>query len=306
MIVKYNDNQATRDKYPVIIEMDNGWKIVSTIDPKLIPLAFHHDFHDEPGNWGLVDDKWNVIIEPKYLFPLYPYNDYFMVCAGNRWTQDEEWDKRNDKFPQNKGNYWSKKQLWGLIDIDENEIIPIIYDEMTCLNLGWNDHAGFDKEKSNNIFAVYRHQYPPYEMQEVAVINHKNEFLIPFGLYTDVDYFIEDNQLAVYEKGARWDDDNSKLGVYDFELKKELINPNDNYKSLEIIRRNIFLVSSDSQSGYFATIINEKEEIIGENNVWESVFNNRDDSSNKQFEFEGTLMTGEKKLFNIKDNKIIY
>lgn len=274
------------EKYAVVEETDTGYFNVSTIDPESIPLAYHHDLHGLQGCWGLVDKDGNEIISPKYLFPLFQCaRDRFEACKGSGWEIDEE----RTAF-ENETVYWAKEEKWGVIDINENEIIPCVYDQISGL-------TGCAETKEITHIPVYRHQYEPYDIQEVAVFDSNGNEIIPF-IYNDVYWYEENDQLIVYLDCIRGDDD-AKVGVYDFKLNKEIIKPK--YKSIEYVDYNLFLISDDVDNGIFATIINEKEEVIGEEKIWRYIST----LGKNGRKYEGEKMNGEKVYFNIKDGKIV-
>lgn len=270
-------------KNPEQGELANGL-IPFNVQPfNMFKLAYHHDLMSSAGLWGFKDEKENVIVSPKYLFEPIEINGLYIVCIGTGWEHKAEYIE---------GRIWSEEQKWGVIDSKQNIIIPFEYDEIEFL---WNDE---DDVLENTYFRVYKHQYKPYDIQEAAIFNHKGEIILPF-MYNDLDYDIIDKQIQVYKNGTKEDND-GYTGIYDIELNKEIIKPN-KYKTIEVLKRNLFLRSQDRDYGENATLFNEKEEIIGEENMWEIVYK----SHNKEFEFQGKYMTGEKIFFNIKNNQIV-
>lgn len=279
-------------KYPIIRDFIEGYRLVSTIHPDSIPLAYHHDLHGSQGCWGVIDSNWNEIITPKYLFPLERYNNNtYLACKGTGWIQDVEWD--NDQSNETgKGRYWTKEEKWGLIDFKEKEIIPCIYDEILSIDNEWYD------TKKDNLFAVYRHQYKPHPIQEVAIMDNNGKTIVPFK-YNDVFWFENEGQLIVYIAGTKYDGD-GLAGVFDLKLNQEIIKPQ--YKAIDYLDYNYFIISDDHEYNTNATIINEKNKIIGDKNVWRNVSISDD---NNERRYEGETMSGKKYRFNIRDNAIV-
>lgn len=279
------------EKYPQIKEFIKGYKLVTTIHPDSIPLAYHHDLQGQQGCWGVVDENWNEIIKPKYLFPLMKYNNgVYMACKGTGWIKDKEWD--NDQtFKEGKGRYWSKEEKWGLINFEEKEIIPCIYDEILCIDNDWFE------ETHTNLFSVYRHQYTPYNIQEVAIFDGNGKEIIPFK-YNDVFWYENEGQIIIYKDGTRYNDE-GKVGVYDLKLNREIIKPK--YNSMDYIDYNLFLISEDRENGFKATIINEKEEIIGKEKIWNFIVT----TGNDDRKYKGKTVDDKRYYFNIKDNQIV-
>ena len=280
------------NKYPIIKDFFGEYKLVSTINPENIPLAFHHDLHGSQGCWGVIDKNWNEVIEPKYLFPLMQFNNgTFLACKGTGWIKDNEWDEAQIN-EEGKGRYWTKEEKWGLIDFKEKEIIPCIYDEIHCIN---NDYYN---ENIENLFAVYRHQYKPYEIQEVAVMNNKGEIIIPFK-YNDVYWYENEKQLIVYTNGTRYDSE-GLVGVYDLKLNREIIAPQ--YKDIDYLDYNLFIISDDPEYSRNATIINSNNEIIGEEKNWKSLYKESDEG---KYIYKGETMDGKCYKFNIVGKEIV-
>lgn len=298
LLNNYSINQYKKivEKYPLIDKLDDEHFLVSTVDPDNIPLAFHHDLHGCQGCYGVVDKNWEVIIEPKFLFPMEKYGDKFLVCKGKMWHQSEKWDNYPTQLEHNKGKYWTEKENWGIIDINEKEYIPCMYDELECLNISWDD----DDNISGDIFVARTIIDELKYKQTSKVLDINNNQLILDEL-TDVDYAIEDNQLVVFkgiDKRGFYVDENYFSGVYDFELKKMIIEPN-KYKNIEIITRNLFIISDDPENLSYGTIINNEEKVIGEEKTWRLVFNI------DNCLFKGETMDGKYYIFKIIGDQIV-
>ena len=81
-----------------------------------INLSYYHDLYDVAGLWGWINLEGKEVIEPKYVYAMNFCGDYAIVCKGN-WTIDDN------------GKYWCYNEQWGVIDKNENEIVPLIYDD---------------------------------------------------------------------------------------------------------------------------------------------------------------------------------
>ena len=80
-----------------------------------------------------------------------------------------------------------------------------------------------------------------------------------------------------------------------------IIDKDEDYNSMDYIDYNLFLISDDRENGFKSTIINEKEEIIGKEKIWNFVST----SGNDDRKYEGTTVDDKKYYFNIKDNQIV-
>lgn len=280
-----NKYRSLFQKYNVVRWLSDGCRPVSILDPSDIPLAYHSDDSDHQGKWGYVDKTGHEIIKPQYIFAFGFDNGTAMVCKGE-WTKDEKWDNE-----YNTGRYWTETEKWGVIDKSGNEIIPCIYDDLNCLT----DYFSNDKP----IYAPMKYIHIPnkdYVKTKVAIFDNTGNMLLDFH-YTDFGYIIEHDQLIVYENGTKWDE-NAFCGVYDMKFRKELIKPK--YPYLEIVNNNIFLVSDDSDNGFNATLINDKEEAISDIK-FRHVSQDLDDDSL----YEGSLDTETKFKFRIEKNQLI-
>ena len=177
------------------------------------------------------------------------------------------------------------------IDLNFNEVIPFEYDEIEYLDGG-------------NIpyFACYKYKYETTGLKWVTIFDYDGKIVIP-EKYNDVDYYIENDQLVVYEDRERFPLDTTVgyAGIYDFKLNKEIIKPN-KYREMDCLDYNIFLVSDDEDNMEYATIINQKEEIIGKEKIWNYVLRI---SNEKGYQYEGKTMDKRHYYFNIENSKIV-
>ncbi len=253
-------------------------------------LAYHHDLMSFAGLWGFMDKEGNVIVEPRYLFEPMEYDGLYIVCEGTGWVHTPD-------LPD--GKIWSNIQKWGVIDKNQNVIIPIEYDQIDYL---YADNEN-DKEEFGNLFTVFRHQYKPYKIQEVSLFNSKGEQIIPF-IYNDFYWSYLDGQLVVYKGNNRYGDYADFVGyagIFDLMLNKEIIAPN-KYKDIDYIEKDLFVISDDFDNGMNATIINKDEEIIGKEKIWHSIFINENTG---KYRYKGETMDGKYWYFNIKDKQIV-
>lgn len=72
------------------------------------------------GMWGWLDTNLNTVIEPKYVYALNFANGRAIVCKGS-WDVAEKDGKRR---------YWCSNEQWGVIDKNEQEIVPCRFDEV--------------------------------------------------------------------------------------------------------------------------------------------------------------------------------
>ncbi len=97
--------------------------------------------------------------------------------------------------------------------------------------------------------------------------------------------------------GTRYDSE-GLAGVYDLKLNKEIINPQ--YKVIDYLDYNLFIISDDYEYSRNATIINSKNEIIGEEKIWKFLYKN---SNEDKLNYKGETMDGKHYKFNIDEKK---
>lgn len=275
-------------KNPEFGEEANGFIPFNTYRFNEFELAYHHDLMSDAGWWGLKDKNDNIVIEPKYLFRPQEIDGLYIMCEGTKWHESKEWAE---------GKIWSEDQKWGVIDKDFKTIIPFEFDEICFLD---DDE---DLDNNNKImFACYKYRYKETGLKWVTIYDRNGNILIP-ERYNDVGYYLYNNQLIIYKNRERWGINDSKgyAGIYDFNLNEVIIEPNQ-YKDIDYLDYNIFIVSDDVENSFNATIINSNNEIIGEKEIWDMVCKNY---HNKQYSYKGKTMDGKRFYFNIVDNKII-
>lgn len=118
-----------------------------------VDLRYHHDLGAEAGMWGWLDFDLNEVISPKYIFASHFYDGKAIVCKGE-WNIDD------------KGLYWCDNERWGMIDKEEREIIPFIFDELNDIGNtdrlyyghtgGWDDghYCVYDTEQAKIILEL--------------------------------------------------------------------------------------------------------------------------------------------------------
>ena len=187
------------------------------------------------GNWGLVDKDGNVVIEPQYIYPFLECGDNYQVMLPYKYQEID-------------GKEIIVTLKHGLIDKKGNVIIPIKYLFMAALDNTGTYFKAFDIElekdgvldKNNQIIVPFEYEYIP--SSPALMIHTKYGDIYPEHIY----------QVKVC---------NGHLyGVYDLELKKEIIKPQ--YKYLKIIDYNKFLIGEDYEHCH--TLINEKNIEIGD------------------------------------------
>lgn len=154
----------------------DGLIMVSTMGR--IDLKYHHNWRSCAGLWGWLDKEMNVVIEPKYIYAQNFYNGTAIVCKGDL-------DK---KIINGKEQYWCEHEQWGVIDVNENEIVPCVFDEIEnidntdCLFIvhegGWDDghYAVYSTKEKRIIFALDFEYDPGYMFNECFVT--ENDYLI--------------------------------------------------------------------------------------------------------------------------------
>jgi hypothetical protein len=239
---------------------------------------------DRQGNWGYVNKNGVEIIKPQYIFAGFFEDGAATVCIG-KWTIDKKWDNE-----YNQCYYWTEQEKWGLIDKDGNYIIPCVYDDpIICISdcphgkmpIYYSAHK-FDDKK---------------ETWQAAIFDSQGKVVLDFGKYSRIDYCSTDGQIEVCINGWLYEE-GTLCGVFDLNEMKEIIAPKHPY--VEVISKNIFLVSDDCENGADATLINNIEEPLSDLEFW-SV---SQDFKNKNL-FKGTLMQDRQEIkFTIIDNQI--
>lgn len=231
-------------KYKQVCKLNDGNYMVSTKAKDEVNEVnyFAHTNIDEvygmEGNWGLVDQFGNIIIEFQYVYPFIECGDNYQVMLPEGIL------KINDK-----DTIITLKH--GLLDKKGNVVIPIRYLYMEVMDNTGTYFRVFDEglgksgvlDKDNNIIVPFEYDFiqasPDY-----ALMTH-TEYC---SIYPDNIYQVKISNNDLY-------------GIYDLNLKKEIIKPK--YKFLTIKGYNKFAISDD----FFEsdTLINEKEEIISNN-----------------------------------------
>ena len=229
-------------KYKQVYETSDGNYLVSTRKPEESDDVEYWEAHTDleavyggEGNWGLVDKDGNVIVEPKYVYPFMECGDNYQVMLPYEYQEID-------------GKNWIVKLKHGLLDRKGNIIIPIKYLYMEAMdNTGtyfWvvdiKNYKSGVLDKNNNIVVPFQYDYIKASPDLALMINTKYGSIYPDHIY----------QAKV--------GNNNLYGVYDLELRKEIIKPK--YKCLKIIGYNRFLVGEDYDS--CNTLIDEKEQII--------------------------------------------
>ncbi len=129
--------------YPFCGGYSEGLVMVSTMGE--IDLQYHHNRHGCAGMWGWLDTDMNVVIEPKYVYAMNFVNGRAIVCKG-------VWDISEKK---GKPQYWCENEQWGVIDKNEQEVVPCKYDEL--YEIDGTDRLYFVHEGGwkNGHFAIY-------------------------------------------------------------------------------------------------------------------------------------------------------
>ena len=79
-----------------------------------VPDAKHYYDYDwvRPGKWGFIDSSGSIIVEPKYVYAIGFFN--------------------SDGEHSIVARFVNGKLLWGVIDLEGNEVVPCIYTELYC------------------------------------------------------------------------------------------------------------------------------------------------------------------------------
>ena len=223
--------------YKQVYELEDGNYVVSTKSQDEVTIVDYwadldlNEVYGMEGEWGLVDKDGNVVIKPEYIYPPLERGENYQVMLPEKYMEIE-------------GEERVVLVKHGLIDKKGKIIIPVKYIYMRPIdNIGKyfsvvNKETGKSGvlDKSNNIVVPFKYGY----ILSPEMIKIDDGSIYPDNIY----------QLAV---------NNDKLfGVYDLELKKEIIKPK--YKYLKVVDYNRFLIGED----FFNcnTLIDENEKII--------------------------------------------
>lgn len=275
-------------------EMNNGLIPFNIQQFNEFSLAYHSDYMSNAGLWGFKNERGDIICSPKFLFEPFCYGKNYIVCIGSGW-------EHYDELPEDR--IWSKEMHWGLINEKFDTIIPFEYDEIECVSPDLFDENGNELEHEIDYFVCRKYNDGKTNFYVESEVRDSKNNLIVSG-YSDVDYRIEYDQLVVYKDRVRWGESDKPgySGVYDLSLDKEIIAPN-KYHEIEIVDHNLFVISDDVENMLYGTLINEKEEVIGQEKIWDQVCHTYHDNS--KYKYQASTMDGKYYVFNIKDNKLI-
>ena len=228
-------------KYKQVCRLKDGNYNVSTkTREEVTPVEYTahtniDEVYGKEGEWGLVDQEGNMIIEPKYTYPFIECGDYYQVMLPEEY-----------KLIEGREKVLTLKH--GIIDKKGNIVIPIKYLYLEAMDNSGEYFRVVDKETYKS-----------------GVLDKNNKVVIPF----QYDFIQATPDIGLRIRNEKYDeypwhinqvkvDKNDLYGIYDLRLKKEIIKPK--YKLIEIISYNRFLVGEDYES--LNTIIDENENII--------------------------------------------
>lgn len=209
------NNDEFNGKYSCSFKLRDGNYTVNTLTKENAPKVYFYahtnmeEIYGLEGKWGLVDKFDNVIIEPKYIYPLLNYGDNLQAM-----------------LPEDIIDGVVTTLKHGLINKKGNTIIPFKYIYMECMDI------------SGTYFRVVEP-----EIDKAGVIDKNNEIVVPFEydfISADLEICDSDNIYQVVVVN------NYLQGVYDLILKKEIIKPK--YGHIEIVDYNKFLIGDDYET----------------------------------------------------------
>lgn len=224
--------------------------------------------------YGLIDNYGNYLISPKYeelkktfgenrsFFTAKLNEKYGVINECGETIIDFKYD--NMKFFGDKEHICAKNQgKWGLINVNENIIVPFIYDEsFNIYALPFRENEGFivEKEGKEGVINLESKVIIPFEYDclcsnffdtaksltvakkngKRGVINSKNETLIPFE-YEHIEIFSDETMFVHnFSKGYIIDFSNKKVCDEDFQF-----------------------INSEGNGEYFCAMKNDKSGLIG-------------------------------------------
>lgn len=188
-------------KYEEIGDYSEGRCKVSTLQLRLMDLAYHSDYSEIAGNWGYVDESGKEVIPPQFIYA-YDFKDGLAFVCKGKWTIDPKWD-----YEGHTGQYWHDDEQWGAIDPDGNEVIPCIFDEIKFFN-------------EDGAFMAH---YGGWENGHWGVIDRQGNWLAE-PVFEYIGYEYQDGMFAFYNEDP-WDNDNAPMGIYDTKQKRVLFEP---------------------------------------------------------------------------------
>ena len=152
MVIREKYQQTPVGIYPFYGGCSEGLVMVSEMGE--VDLQYHHNRGPCAGVWGWLDTNLNVVIEPKYVYAMNFWNGRAMVCKG-------EWSTKTTE--DGKEQYWCENEQWGVIDRNENEIVPCRFDEI------------YEIDDTDRLYFVHEGgwengHYAIYDIKENAII----------------------------------------------------------------------------------------------------------------------------------------
>ena len=147
-----------------------------------LDLQYHHNRGPCAGLWGWLDRDFNIAIEPKYVYAMNFVNGRAIVCKG-------DWDVKTTK--DGKEQYWCDNEQWGVIDQNENEIVPCRFDEL------------YEIDNTDRLYFVHE---GGWENGHYAVFDTKTkEVILVLDFDFDIGYmfnecFVADGDILVFDE----------------------------------------------------------------------------------------------------------
>lgn len=180
-----------------------GLVMVSTLND--IDLQYHHNFGSCAGMWGWLDKDLNVKISPKYIFAKNFEDGRAVVCKG-------EWSIGEDN------RYWCENEHWGVIDQNENEVVPCQFDEL------------YGIDGTNRLYFVHKGgwdngHYAIYDCEQ-------NEVILSLDFDFDMGYmfnecFVTENDILVFDEHLPGES-KDLITAYDLHAEKYLMHLEEN------------------------------------------------------------------------------
>lgn len=163
--------------YPFCGGYSEGLLMVSTMGE--LDLQYHHNRYPCAGTWGWLDSDLHTVIEPKYVYAMNFWNGRAIVCKGE-WTTVEK---------DGKLQYWCENEGWGVIDQQEQELVPCRFDEL------------YEIDDTDRLYFVHeggweKGHYAIYDVQEQKVILEL-DFNFDMG-YMFNECFVADGDILVF------------------------------------------------------------------------------------------------------------
>jgi hypothetical protein len=183
--------------YPSVGGLRENMIMVSLLGE--VDLQYHHKAYPAAGMWGWLNLDGEEIVSPQYIYAYGFENGKAMVCKGE-WNINEDYE------------FWSDVENWGVVDTQNNVIIPLEYDEI------------FGIENTDRYFLCHKGGWDNgyqviYDIEEKCEIAEKHHYYDSGYMFNECflegNYIVFDDQITNFET--------SYTSIYSIRDKKWII-----------------------------------------------------------------------------------